>query len=129
MIWMQINWPESQIYMDKDKYPDTIVRHKNVKIGEQWENIEIGSVLIPIKYINTNNAKILKYVWKQLKKGGTTYKKDVPLDGSRNHIKDALEESVDLAVYISARLIEINETENESDKNIKKTSQEEADSR
>lgn len=125
MIWMQINWPESQIYMDKEKYPLTVTHYQDATMVD----IEIGSVLIPIEYMNTNNAKIILNVYQQLKKGGTTYKKDVPLDGSRNHIKDALEESVDLAVYISARLIEINETENENDTDIKKTSQEEADSR
>lgn len=125
MIWMQINWPESQIYMDKEKYPLTVTHYQDATMVD----IEVGSVLIPIEYMNTNNAKIILNVYQQLKKGGTTYKKDVPLDGSRNHIKDALEESVDLAVYISARLIEINETENENDTDIKKTSQEEADSR
>jgi len=122
-IWIAVHWPESQIYMDS-KYPLTLTHYDSASIVD----VGVGAVLIPIEYMETNNAKILKYVYQQLKKGGNTYKKDVPLDGSRNHIKDALEESVDLAVYISARLIEIEEKEkNENDTNIKKTSQEEAD--
>ena len=125
-IWIKVHWPESQIYMDKEKYPLTVTHYQD----DTMVDVEIGSVLIPIEYMNTNNAKIMLNVYQQLKKGGMSYKKDVPLDGSRNHIKDALEESIDLAVYVSARLIEINEEEkNENDKNTKKTSQEEADER
>lgn len=125
-IWIRVHWPESQIYMDKEKYPLTVTHYQDATMVD----IEVGSVLIPIEYMNTNNAKIMLNVYKQLKKGEISYKTDVPLDGSRNHIKDALEESIDLAVYVSARLIEINEEEKkENDKNTKKTSQEEADNK
>ena len=45
----------------------------------------------------------------RLDEGAKQYGQQVPLDNSRNHTRDALEEILDMAVYIAAKLIEIEE--------------------
>ena len=54
-----------------------------------------------------NNKIILALIEHRLAVGAKEYEQNVPLDGSRDHITDALEETLDLAVYIAAQLIEI----------------------
>lgn len=54
-----------------------------------------------------NNKIILALIEHRLAVGAKEYEQNVPLDGSRDHITDALEEVLDLAVYCAAKLIEI----------------------
>lgn len=58
-----------------------------------------------------NNKIILALIENRLAVGAKEYEQNVPLDGSRDHITDALEEVLDLAVYIAAKLIEIKNNE------------------
>jgi|TARA_R100001463_G_scaffold5619_2_gene19050 hypothetical protein len=60
----------------------------------------------------SNNEKILKLVEDRLEMGKKEYEQDVPLDGSRNHLNDTLEELLDSIVYISAKILELQEYEN-----------------
>ena len=59
----------------------------------------------------SNNEKILKLVEERLKLGQKEYKQDVPIDGSRNHLNDTLEELIDSIVYISAKILELQQYE------------------
>jgi len=63
----------------------------------------------------SNNESIKKLlndkIQNQLDKGAVTYGKEVPLDGSRNHLLDALEEVLDCSVYIAAKIVEIKQME------------------
>ena len=58
-----------------------------------------------------NNKMILALIEHRLAVGAKEYEQNVPLDGSRDHVKDALEEVLDLAVYCAAKLIEIKNNE------------------
>ena len=59
------------------------------------------------------NIEILNLVAKRLLVGEKKYgNENVTTDG-RDFIKEALEESLDLAVYVSAKLIEIKQKENQ----------------
>ena len=59
----------------------------------------------------SSNEKILKLVEERLKLGQREYKQDVPIDGSRNHLNDTLEELIDSIVYISAKILELQQYE------------------
>ena len=59
----------------------------------------------------SSNEKILKLVEERLKLGQKEYKQDVPIDGSRNHLNDTLEELIDSIVYISAKILELQQYE------------------
>tara|TARA_R100001463_G_scaffold32360_1_gene72615 strand:- start:64 stop:276 length:213 start_codon:yes stop_codon:yes gene_type:complete len=59
----------------------------------------------------SNNKKILKLVEGRLEMGKKEYKQDIPLDGSRNHLNDTLEELLDSIVYISAKILELQKHE------------------
>jgi len=54
-----------------------------------------------------SNKMILALIEHRLAVGAKEYKAEVPLDGSRDHKMDALEEALDLAVYIAAELLEM----------------------
>jgi len=58
-----------------------------------------------------NNKIILALIEHRLAVGAKEYEQNVPLDGSRDHVKDALEEVLDLAVYCAAKLLEIKKNE------------------
>ena len=57
------------------------------------------------------NKKILNLVKERLLVGERKYGNENIINDGRDFIKEALEESLDLAVYVSARLIEINQKE------------------
>ena len=59
----------------------------------------------------SSNEKILKLAEERLKLGQKEYKQDVPIDGSRNHLNDTLEELIDSIVYISAKILELQQYE------------------
>lgn len=54
-----------------------------------------------------NNKRILQAIEERLVVGAKEHGNEVPLDGTRNHIKDALEECFDMIVYIISELLEI----------------------
>tara|TARA_R100000808_G_C2108713_1_gene123477 strand:- start:57 stop:434 length:378 start_codon:yes stop_codon:yes gene_type:complete len=59
------------------------------------------------------NNKILKLIEERLLVGEKKYGNENVISNGRDFVQEALEESLDLAVYISAKLIEIKEKEKE----------------
>ena len=60
------------------------------------------------------NDRILDLIGKRLIKGEKKYGHENVLSDGRNFLKESLEEALDCAVYLSARLIELDEKENNS---------------
>ena len=58
-----------------------------------------------------NNKLILKLIERRLEVGAEEHGEQVPLDGTRDHLKDAIEEALDMIVYLAAMLIEIKKEE------------------
>ncbi|MAH47755.1 hypothetical protein CMI37_18180, partial [Candidatus Pacearchaeota archaeon] len=58
------------------------------------------------------NNKIIDLVRKRLIKGEEKYGNENVTSDGRDFIQEALEESLDLAVYVAAKLIEIKQKEN-----------------
>jgi len=56
-----------------------------------------------------NNDKILHLIKKRLKNGASKYGEQVPIDGSRDNLKESIEELLDLCVYLSAVALELHE--------------------
>ena len=59
------------------------------------------------------NNKILDLIDKRLIKGKQKYGHENVLSDGRNFLKESLEEALDCAVYLAARLIELDEKEKE----------------
>ena len=59
------------------------------------------------------NSKILTLISKRLLKGEQKYGHENVLSDGRNFLKESLEEALDCAVYLAARLIELDEKEKE----------------
>ena len=59
------------------------------------------------------NSKILTLINKRLIKGEQKYGHENVLSDGRNFLKESLEEALDCAVYLAARLIELDEKEKE----------------
>jgi hypothetical protein len=57
------------------------------------------------------NNKILDLIGERLIKGEKKYGHENLLSDGRNFLKESLEEALDCAVYLSARLIELDEKE------------------
>ena len=55
------------------------------------------------------NKKILKLIEQRLNKGEQKYGHENVLSDGRDFLKESLEEALDCAVYLSARLIELDE--------------------
>ena len=55
------------------------------------------------------NKKILKLIEQRLHKGEKKYGHENVLSDGRDFLKESLEEALDCAVYLSARLIELDE--------------------
>jgi len=53
------------------------------------------------------NKEIMEYIESRLDKGQQTYGQEVQLTDERNFVVEALEEALDMAVYLSAQLIRI----------------------
>ena len=53
------------------------------------------------------NKEIMEYIESRLDKGQQTYGLEVQLFDERNFVVEALEEALDMAVYLSAQLIRI----------------------
>ena len=49
-----------------------------------------------------NNKLILKLIERRLEVGAEEHGAQVPLDGTRDHLKDAIEEALDMIVYLAA---------------------------
>ena len=56
-----------------------------------------------------SNDKILKMIAERLEIGAKKYQSQVLINGDRNNLKEALEEVLDLSVYVSAVLLELME--------------------
>lgn len=57
----------------------------------------------------TNNQRILELISKRLDIGAKKYGNQVPVDGSRDNLKESIEELLDLCVYLSAVALELHE--------------------
>lgn len=57
------------------------------------------------------NKEILELIESRLEVGAKKYGKEVEMCGDRYWVQEALEEALDLAVYVSARLLEIKSQE------------------
>ena len=53
------------------------------------------------------NKEIMEYIESRLDKGQQTYGQEVQLFDERNFVVEALEEALDMAVYLSAQLLRI----------------------
>ena len=62
------------------------------------------------------NGKVVEMVKERLALGATRYNSPVRLDDSRYWIQEALEEALDLSVYLSARLLQIKTLEQGGEK-------------
>ena len=56
-----------------------------------------------------NNDKILCMIKQRLDVGAAKYGEQVPIDGSRDNLKESIEEVLDLCVYLSAVVLELHE--------------------
>ena len=56
-----------------------------------------------------NNDKILCMIKQRLDVGAAKYGEQVPIDGSRDNLKESIEELLDLCVYLSAVALELHE--------------------
>jgi len=56
-----------------------------------------------------NNDKILKLIKQRLEDGAKKNGEQVPIDGSRDNLKESIEELLDLCVYLSAVALELHE--------------------
>ena len=61
------------------------------------------------------NNKILKLIKQRLLIGEKKYGNENVTNDGRNFIKESLEEALDCAVYLTARLIELDEKEKEKE--------------
>ena len=57
----------------------------------------------------TNNQRILELISERLDIGAKKYGNQVPVDSSRDNLKESIEELLDLCVYLSAVAIELHE--------------------
>ena len=57
----------------------------------------------------TNNDKILSLLKEKINEGAIKYGEQVPIDGSRDNLKESIEELLDLCVYLSAVALELHE--------------------
>jgi|TARA_R100000084_G_C4568380_1_gene107973 hypothetical protein len=55
----------------------------------------------------SNNETILELIRERLRHGAIEHGEEVPLDGTRDHLQDAIEEALDMIVYLAAMLIEL----------------------
>ncbi len=53
------------------------------------------------------NESILDLLSERLHYGAIEHGEEVPLDGTRDHLQDAIEEALDMIVYLAAMLIEL----------------------
>ena len=56
-----------------------------------------------------NNTKILFMIQERLNNGAKQYGEFVPIDGSRDNLKEALDEILDLTVYLASVILELHE--------------------
>ena len=59
------------------------------------------------------NSEIMDMLEGRLEKGRNTYNQDVTLEDPRDWVQEALEEALDLAIYVSAQLLRIKNNSNE----------------
>lgn len=69
----------------------------------------------------SNNEEILHLIKRRLDVGAKEYGQQVPLDGTRDHVQDALEEILDCTVYIACKLLEIQQHTKKKEINNEKT--------
>tara|TARA_R100000808_G_C2101819_1_gene118664 strand:+ start:426 stop:620 length:195 start_codon:yes stop_codon:yes gene_type:complete len=56
-----------------------------------------------------NNDKILCMLKQRLDVGAVKYGEQVPIDGSRDNLKESIEELLDLSIYLTAVALELHE--------------------
>lgn len=56
-----------------------------------------------------SNTRIMMLLQDKVNEGQLKYKQDVPIDGSRDNLKESLDEMLDLCVYLAAALIELHD--------------------
>ena len=56
-----------------------------------------------------NNDKILCMLKQRLDVGAVKYGEQVPIDGSRDNLKESIEELFDLSIYLTAVALELHE--------------------
>jgi len=56
-----------------------------------------------------NNDKILCMIKQRLDVGAVKYGEQVPIDGSRDNLKEGIEEVLDLCVYLAGVMLELHE--------------------
>jgi len=56
-----------------------------------------------------NNDKILCMIKQRLDVGAAKYGEQVPIDGSRDNLKESIEEVLDLCVYLAGVMLELHE--------------------
>ena len=56
-----------------------------------------------------NNQKILELIQQRLDIGAVKYGEQVPIDGSRDNLKESIEEVLDLCVYLAGVMLELHE--------------------
>jgi len=56
-----------------------------------------------------NNKRILELIKDRLEVGAKSYGEQVPIDGSRDNLWEAVEEALDNIVYLAATLLELHD--------------------
>jgi len=56
-----------------------------------------------------NNKRILELIKNRLEVGAKSYGEQVPIDGSRDNLWEAVEEALDNIVYLAATLLELHD--------------------
>lgn len=56
-----------------------------------------------------SNTKIMMLLQGKINEGQVKYHQDVPIDGSRDNLKEALDETLDLCIYLAATVLELHE--------------------
>ena len=65
-----------------------------------------------------NNDKILCMIKQRLDVGAAKYGEQVPIDGSRDNLKESIEELLDLCVYLSAVVLELHEKYKDAEQGV-----------
>ena len=55
-----------------------------------------------------SNLKVLQKIQSRLELGNTTFNREIPIDGTYGLI-ESLEECLDLAIYLAAKIVELEE--------------------
>tara|TARA_R100001510_G_C7646376_1_gene203681 strand:- start:521 stop:724 length:204 start_codon:yes stop_codon:yes gene_type:complete len=61
-----------------------------------------------------NNDRVLLLIKERIEHGQREYKQHIPMDGEkgRDNLKEALEEALDLSIYLAAKILSLKENNN-----------------